>query len=99
MVKYLSAITLALFSVAAVAQNSAPVAQQPAQSKAEVKQVAQATQTQEELVVEESAAPGSAAGGVGATGVTAPVVVGVTGAVALAAIIASSSGGSSSSHH
>src|SRR5690625_7718285 len=65
MIKYVSALTLALFSMAAVAQNSTPTAPQSAVNVEKAVQVAQAQQAGEE------AAPGAADGG-GAGAKTAP---------------------------
>src|SRR5690625_2177943 len=87
MIKYVSALTLALFSMAAVAQNSTPTTPQPAVNVDEAVQVAQAQQAGEE------AAPGAAAGGVAAAEIAPPAVFLGMGLVAVGAIIASAAGG------
>lgn len=101
MVKYISALTLALFSLSAVAQNASVSQPQPASEPAEVQHVlvAQAAVQNDDEAIESEPAPGAAAGGVGSNQLEAPVVVGVVGAAALAAVLVSSSGGSSTSHH
>jgi len=100
MIKYISALTLALFSLSAAAQNASVSEAQPVSQPHELQHVlvAQAAVEVEQETVETNA-PGAAAGGVGANQLEAPVVVGVIGAVALAAVLVSSSGGSSTSHH
>lgn len=103
MIKYISALTLALFSLSAVAQNTPVPQTQPAAELQHVL-VAQANtiESQEEATDSEPA-PGAAAGGVGARQVDTPVVIGVVGAVAVGIAIAASGGGggggSSTSHH
>lgn len=97
MIKYISALSLALFSLSAVAQNVPAV--QAHSTELQHVLVAQTDMVEVEEVIETEAAPGSPAGGVSAYQIETPVVIGVVGAAALAAMIASSSGGSSTSHH
>src|SRR5690625_6580023 len=76
MIKYISALTLALFSLSAAAQNASVSEAQPVSQPHELQHVlvAQAAVEVEQETVETNA-PGAAAGGVGANQLEAPVVV------------------------
>src|SRR5690625_7421860 len=80
MIKYISALTLALFSLSAAAQNASVSEAQPVSQPHELQHVlvAQAAVEVEQETVETNA-PGAAAGGVGANQLEAPVAVGEIG--------------------
>src|SRR5690625_7592642 len=99
MTRRLTAVVLAAFSFAAAAETSTTGPEPTLQIAQVIEGEEQAIETEQDEA-QPAAAPGAAAGGVGATGIDTPVAAGVVGAAALIAIVAagSGSGGSSSSH-